>query len=53
MQETLLEDLLLTKSPGTQPRGSASADDTDVKPKFLGLFFEKHCPMELSVTTYC
>ena len=53
VQESLLEDLLLTKSPGTQPRGSASADDNDVKPKFLGVFFEKHCPVELSVTTYC
>ena len=53
VQESLLEDLLLTKLPGTQPRGSVSADDTDVKPKFFGLFFEKRCPVELSVTTGC
>lgn len=44
---------VINKSPGTQPRGSASADNNDVKPKFFGVFFEKHCPMELSVTTYC
>ena len=24
-----------------------------MKPKFSGLFFEKHCPVELDITTYC